>query len=195
MFNLRCVIALGMTLALSGCATHYRPLELRNDPGGNYETSVQVDPGGILVYETKITPRTFPVVLILTDSNLYPPRFEFTIRQVLAQLGVTNVFNVEEFRQFAMDQRFDLFGSKFNSDSISRFSAQIAPVMVISASYRYVFQGRVRVTLRVIDGRSNLPLLQVDHPRNVTLDFVGEALLPVFNQLRRWYRDSSGKPI
>jgi hypothetical protein len=177
---------------LGGCPSQYRSVQL-DQKTGEYSTSVRVDPGGILKYETNVNPTAFPIVLLATQSNLRASVFEFTMRNTLADLQNVRVMNVSEFRQYAADKEFELPKEKLTPEAIGQFSAQVVPVLVVFA--HYVGQGgaKVRFNLNVIDGRSGNVLLAVDHPKTVWSNFDAEALLPVLNVLRRWYTETSTK--
>lgn len=185
-----CLCSLLACVMLSGCAHQYVPLQL-DEKSLAYPTSTQVDPGGVLAYNTQVNPKIFPVVLLVANSNNRASIFEFTMRTALAQLNATDVFNPAEFRKFAADRHVVLDGDKLDGTAIQRFSNTVAPVLLVEAVYRFVGDARMMVGVRVTDGRTGTVLLAVNHPRTVWNNFDSEALYPMLNQLRRWYLASS----
>lgn len=178
-----------LLLTICACATTYQPLKV--DPKTElYPTSVTVDPGGIETFATSSNPRTFPVVLLLTESTYRPANFSFMIRDALFQAGVTRVYTSSEFRAMAEDQKFAL-GDKIDSEVIKRYSATIVPVLVVSASYVNAGDANTVTALSVQDGRSGQMLLKLDHPKMVWWSFDTEALYPVLNELRKWVKAST----
>ena len=179
-----------IALSLSACSTHFHTLK-PDDRTGFYPTSAQVDPGGILKFDTSIDPRNSAYVLLVSESNIRPAGFSFTLRSALAQSGLTRVYTLDEFKQLAQDKGFTFQDDKINAESLRRFSTEIGSVLVVDMTYRFVGDARMRSTLIVGDARTGKTLLQVDHPRLVWSDFDAEALYPVLNQLRKWIKDSS----
>jgi hypothetical protein len=180
------VIALAI---LGGCATTYQPLKV-DEKTGLYPTSAQVDPGGVQIYVTTTNPRSFPVVLLLTESNYRPAGFAFMIRDALAQVGITNVYTPEEFRAMAHDQKFTV-PDRLESETIKRYSDSIAPVLVVSASYVNAGDANTMTELSIQDGRTGQILLKLDHAHMVWWSFDSEALYPVLNKLRLWVKAST----
>jgi hypothetical protein len=183
-------LTLGALLAaISACATTYQPLKV--DPKSEmYPTSVTVDPGGIETFVTSSDPRSFPVVLLLTESTYRPANFSFMLRDALAQAGITRVYTPSEFRAMAQDQNFAA-GDTLDSELIKRYSATVAPTLVVSASYVNAGDANTVTALSVQDGRTGQTLLKLDHPKMVWWSFDTEALYPVLNQLRRWVKAST----
>ncbi len=175
---------------LSACSTHYQTLKV-DERSGQYPTSSQVDAGGVLTYDTSVDSRGFPVVLLITNANIRPSGFEFTVRHALAQSGFSRVYTIDEFRLLAADKGFAFADEKIDAEAVRRFSSQVAPVLVVDITYRFVGDARMRSLLIVGDGRTGKALLRVDHHKTVWSDFDAEALYPVLNQLRKWIRDSS----
>jgi hypothetical protein len=188
--NLKTTASIIFLALTSGCATNYLPLKV-DEKTGFYATSTEVDPGGILAFKTNINPRSFPVILLLTESNNRPNSLEFTTRNALAQAGFKNVYSADELRQFAIDHKFSFQDDQFTRESLRRFSNEITPVLAIDIRYNYIGDARTRTTLLVTDTRSSTNLLVVDHPKLVWSNFDSEALYPVLNQLRKWLASSS----
>lgn len=176
--------------SLAACSTHYHTLKV-DDQTGLYPTSTQVDPGGILTYDTSIDPRTSAYVLLITEANIRPSGFSFTLRSALAQSGITRVYTLDEFKVLAQDKGFTFPDDRINAESLRRFSTEFGPVLVVDMTYRYVSDARMRSLLVVGDARTGKALLRVDHPKLVWSDFDAEALYPVLNQLRKWIKESS----
>lgn len=190
MNQIRKLLLLLFAASLAACSTHYHTLKA-DDRTGLYPTSTQVDPGGILTFDTSIDPRASAYVLLITEANIRPSGFSFTLRTALAQSGITRVYTLDEFKQLALDRSFKFQDDKINAESLRRFSKEIGPVLVVDMTYRFVGDARMRSTLSVGDGRTGKALLRVDHPRLVWSDFDAEALYPVLNQLRKWIKESS----
>lgn len=176
-------------LLLAGCSSFYHTLKV-DDTTGLYPTSSQVDPGGVLAYDTSIDPRMFRYVLLITNSNLRPSGFAFTVRSALAQSGFTRVYSPEEFKQLAQDRGFVFSDDKLTGEAVRRFSSDIGPVLILDYTYRFVGDARMRSLLVVNDGRTGKVLLRVDHPRTVWSNHDAEALYPVLNQFRKWVKES-----
>lgn len=186
----RSIACTAASLALAGCSTLYQPMVLDNQTG-LYETSTAVDPGGVRTQKLNGKLGDFGAVLLVVDSNLYPSRYEFTLRKVLAELGHTRVINVTEFRAWAKDRQFDLPIDTLTLEHMRQFSNRVSPLLVVSTSYQLVGDARHQTTLQVIDGRNGTPLLSVDHPRMVWMHVDREAIYPVLNELRKWHRTTS----
>ncbi|HVL59441.1 MAG TPA: hypothetical protein VM491_23350 [Burkholderiaceae bacterium] len=144
-----------------------------------------------LSFDTTVDPKSFPIVLLAAGTPVRPAGFEFTVRSALAQLGLTRVYNVGEFRRLAHDLRFAGADDTVNAALVRRFSQEIAPVLVVEATNIPFGEARMRFDLRVIDGRDAKILLNVNHPRFIWVDHDAEVLRPVLNQLRRWARASA----
>jgi hypothetical protein len=175
-------------LLLGACSTLYRPLET-DEKTGLYATSVQVDPGGVLVYDTSTDPKSYRYVLLLTDSNLRPSLFAFTVRHALAQAGVLSVYGPGEFLNLARDR--GLVASSLTTEVVQRFSREIGPVLVVDYRYSFLGDARFYSRLNVVDVGSGKALLRVDHPRVNWANADAEAMYPVLNQLRKWMNDSA----
>jgi hypothetical protein len=181
--------ALALTLQLCGCSPSYQTLRVDPKTDG-YSTSTSVDPGGIAASVTTTDPRTFPVVLLITRSNIRPAGLEFTVRNALAQAGITNVYDAEEFSRYCSDRHLTVEPDHLDGDVIRKVSTDLVPVLVVNMSYMLVGEARMHAVLQVVDGRTGEVLLRVDHPRLVWSSFDGEALYPVLNQLRGWIKSS-----
>jgi hypothetical protein len=176
-------------LVLASCATTYQPLQV--DPRtSQYATSVQVDPGGIETFVTTSDPKSFPVVLLLTDASYRPALFSFMVRDAMAQAGVTGVYTAEEFRAMAEDRRHPA-PDRLGSDYIKDFSSSVAPVLVVSATHNNVGGANTLTTLSVQDGRTGKVLLKMNHTRLVWMSFDTEAIYPVLNKFREWVKAST----
>jgi hypothetical protein len=178
-----------LTVSLAACSTHYHTLKA-DELTDLYPTSTQVDPGGILSFDTSVDPRASAYVLLITDANIRPTVFSFTLRSALAQSGITRVYTPEELKRLARDRGFTFPDDKISSESLRRFSTNIGPVLVVDMTYRFVGDARMQSILVVSDGRTGRALLRVDHPKMVWSDFDTEALYPVLNQLRKWVKQS-----
>ena len=175
---------------LAGCATTYQPLQV-DSTSGQYRTSIKVDPGGVQTFVTTTDPLTYPVILLTAESNYSPSKFEFMVRSVLAQAGMTAVYNTEEFKNYAADRHFDAAAPSVNAEMVQKFSKQIAPVLLVNSKYTTGENAWVRVELQIQDAGTGQVLLRVDHNRLVWLSFDSEALYPVLNRLREWVKASA----
>lgn len=176
-----------LAAGLGACST-YAPVKL-DEKTGQYATSTQLDPGATRVWETGVNPKEFKLVLLATQTNVYPLRFEFFARSALFDLGLKRVLNVGEMAALLEDKGL---GDKVDPESIRKLSNSGLPVLVVDM--RSTWDGDVRryVTLKAIDGRNGKTLLSLDHPKLIWMDVDPEAHLPVFNALRNWYQTSSG---
>lgn len=187
---LRVLSLLIAAVLLTACAKNYRALVV-DAKSGTYPTSTQVDPGGVLAFVTTVDPKNFPVVILATDATIRPSIFEFTVRNALAQAGLTRVLNIQEFRAYAKDKGFDLSLDPVGKETMRRYSEHTEPVLLINMSYLIVGEARWHALLAVTDGRTGQSLLNVDHPKLVWSDADGEVLYPVLNQLRDWIKASA----
>lgn len=182
--------AVAAIVLLAGCATQYQTLRV-DEKSGLYPTSTTVDPGGVLVYDTSVAPKSFKYVLLITNSNNRPSGFSFTVRSALAQAGLIAVYTPEEFRLLAQDRGFTFPEDRFTSESLRRFSTENGRVLVLDYTYRFLGNASMSSLLVATDGSTGKTLLRIDHPKHVFWDFDGEALYPVLNQLRKWIKDSA----
>lgn len=157
---------------------------------GLYPTSVQVDPGGVTVYDTSADPKAYRYVLLLTDSNIRPSVFAFTVRQALAHGGVTRVYTPDEFLAIAEDRRLSSNGAQISTELVQRFAKEIGSVLVVDYRYQFVGDARFHSRLSVTDAANGKVLLRVDHPRLNWANADAEAMYPVLNQLRKWMKES-----
>jgi len=175
---------------LSACSTFYQPLQV-DEKTGLYPTSVQVDPGGITVFDTSTDPKTYKYVLLLTDSNIRPSVFSFTVRSALAQAGVIRVYTSDEFLRLARDRGITTSNSQPGTELIQRFAKEIGPVLVVDYTYQFLGDAHYHSRLSVVDAQSGRALLRVDHPRLNWANADAEAMYPVLNQLRKWMNESA----
>ncbi|MBS0578652.1 MAG: hypothetical protein JSR36_05260 [Proteobacteria bacterium] len=189
MANWRFLIPAVAVAMLNACATTYQPLQV--DPKtALYPTSTNVDPGGVQTFVTTTDPKSFPAVLLLSESSFRPANFSFMIRDALAQAGITHVYTTEEFRAMAQDQKFST-ADPLDSQTIKHYSETVARVLVVSASFTNNGDANTLTTLSVQDGGTGQVLLKLDHTRLVWWSFDKEALYPVLNKLREWVKAST----
>jgi hypothetical protein len=188
--RLQQTLLLLLAVSLTACSPHYQALKV-DEQTGMYPAFTEVDPGGTLAFDTSVDPQTSPYVLLLTNATFRPPVFSFTVRNALAQSGITRVFTPEEFKQLAQDKGFTFSSDKNILEELSRFSSEVGPVLVVAMSYRFIGEARARSTLVVGDAQTGKILLRVDHHKTVWSNADAEALYPVLNQLRKWIKESS----
>jgi hypothetical protein len=176
-------------ISLTACSTLYQPLK-PEEKTGLYPTSVQVDAGGVTIYDTSADPKAFRHVLLLTDSNIRPSVFAFTVRQALAHGGITRVYTSDEFLAIAEDRRLASAGAQINTELVQRFAKEIGSVLVVDYRYQYLGDARFHSRLSATDAANGRVLLRVDHPRLNWANADTEAMYPVLNQLRRWMNES-----
>ena len=176
-------------LIISGCSTPYQPLKI-DGKSGFYATSVQVDPGGVMIYNTTIDPTKFRFVLLLTDSNIRPTVFAFTIRQALAQSGIFRVFTPEEFLALAKDRGLLTNSNRLSPELVKQFAAAHGDTMIVDYSQQHLGDANFYATLKITDGQNGNQLLRVDHRRLNWSNIDEEVMYPVLNQLRRWVNQS-----
>jgi len=190
--RLRQTLLLLLAVSLTACLGHYRTLEI-DEQTGLYPTSTQVDPGGTLVFDTSVDPRSFSYVLLNTRTNLKPTQLSFTVRSALAQSGITKVYTPAEFKQLAQDRGFTFPNDTISTDDLRNFSAVVGSVLVVDMIYRN--DARAMSLLVVNDGRTGKALLRVLHQKTVWGNLDAEALYPVLNQLRKWIKESKGGAV
>jgi hypothetical protein len=183
------LLFIGILFLTTGCASTYRTLKV-DAQAGLYPTNSQLDPGATTVYDTSVDLRAFPIVLLITDTNLQPSVFEFTVRTALAQAGIINVFSSIEFFALAKSKGIDVSDSRVTPAIVRSFSSRVAPVLSIEYSLEGSSGGQKQSTLVVTDTRTNRPLLQLDQKSSVG-DINTGAMYPVLNQLRRWIKAST----
>ena len=181
-----------LAASLAACSGHYRTLEI-DEKTGLYPTYTQVDPGGTLVFNTSVDPRSFSYVLLNTRTNLKPTQLSFTVRSALAQSGITKVYTPAEFKQLAQDRGFTFPNDTISTDDLRNFSAVVGSVLVVDMIYRN--DARAMSLLVVNDGRTGKALLRVLHQKTVWGNLDAEALYPVLNQLRKWIKESKGGAV
>jgi hypothetical protein len=184
-------LAAGATLVcLSACSTLYQPLKL-DEKTGQYPTSVQVDPGGVTALDTSKDPRQYRHVLLLTDANVRPSVFAFTVRQALAQAGIVRVFTTDEFAALAADRGIAGADGQITNAQIQRFSKDVGSVLVIDYRYQFLGDARFLAQLSATDATTGAVLLRVNHPRLNWANADAEAMYPVLNELRKWIQLSA----
>lgn len=191
-------VRLSLLLALSGlaaCATpQYRPLVVDSARQG-YPTDIQVAPGAVLVRDTSIHPRQFPVVMLGTSTHYRPTWFQFAMREALAQLGETRVFTPAEFRNLMQDHQQPTDAPQLTMAAVQKFSTEVKPVLIVDIAYVHVDAYRERCTLKVTDGRTGKRLLEVNHLMSSANSREARVLYPVLNELRAWYTESSRRSV
>jgi len=188
-FRLRRHTALLATAALMvGCSTTYKPMAV-DAKTGLYDTSTQVAPGNIASAKTRVSPADFGAVLVIADSNRYPSRLEFVARRALAEIGYGTVMNLQEWRAWAADRKFEVPDDKVTGQVLKDFSSRVSPVLIVDIRYGWMGDTQHFAGLRVVDGRTLQSLLVVNHPKGVWANVDSEVIYPVLNELRKWHRE------
>lgn len=190
---LRITVVLLM-MALTGCASRYRPLQL-DERTSQYPAAFKLQPENIRRFDTSVNPNSFPVVLMLSRSNYRPFGFEFMMRSAFAQLQNTRVFNQEEFLRFASDKKFAITRDKLYGETMQRFSKEVVPVLVVDLSTDFANNAQWYGSITITDGRSGEMLFFANLNQTVFSDVDSEVIYPLLNELRRWYAESSNKTL
>lgn len=156
---------------------------------GLYDTSTQVAPGGIVVAKVRVSPADFGAVLLIADSNRYPSRLEFVARRALGELGYGTVMNLQEWRAWAADSKFEVPDDKITGQLLKDFSIRVRPLLIVDVRYGWLGDTQHFGGLRVVDGRTLQSLLVVNHPKGVWMNVDSEVIYPVLNELRKWHRE------
>ena len=143
-----------------------------------------------MIYNTTIDPTKFRFVLLLTDSNIRPTVFAFTIRQALAQSGIFRVFTPEEFLALAKDRGLLTNSNRLTPELVKQFAAAHGDTMIVDYSKKHLGDANFYATLSITDGQNGNQLLRVDHRRLNWSNIDEEVMYPVLNQLRRWINQS-----
>ena len=194
MNSLRLALLAPVLVLLAACGTTYKPLNL-DAKTGMYDTTTQVAPGAVSVSKTKVTPSEFAAVLVVTSSNRYPTRLEFLVRHALLDMGYHNVVNITEFREWARDSSFALSSAPLTPATVKAFSSRVSPVLIVDMRFSHVGGTTHQASLRVTDGRSLEPLLQVNHVKTLWASADEEILYPVLNELRKWQQKMGREPV
>ena len=186
-------LAVAALLTIAGCAQYAPP---KIDPKtGQYSTIAEIDKSSYREYVTDVDPRNYRFVALATNSNIYPGRFEFFIRNALAELGTTRVLNRDELVQLAR-QHPKLQNLTSISDPLAlKHVSEVAGPMLLIRVDSLAPTGALRIMrLLVTDATTGRVLLRIDHRKTVWLDADSEVHLPLLNALRQWYLASTGKP-
>lgn len=176
-------------LALFGCAAPNPNLEV--DPKTDrYPTSTRVHSDAILTYDTSVNPKRFSYVLLSASSEYRPTQIEFRVRVLLAQLGYLRVFNNEEMLELAKDRQLESGATFITGPAARRLSSAIGPILMINAGLR-----RNSFGLELIDATTGTKLLDIQWSTAILVSYDAEVILPVLNELRRWHREASSRPM
>lgn len=195
MNKLHHVVTLSMlALSLGGCASFYTPPQV-NPQTGQYLTSTELDQSAIREYETSIDPRKYKFISLQANSNIHPKRFEFFVRNALADLGLKQALNQDELVALVKSHpKLSSLTSINDPLSIKKISETVGPILMVECVSTWDGDVRRYVTLKITDASSGKILLRVEHPKLIWMDADTEAHYPVFNVLRRWFKEStSGK--
>ena len=172
------------TLLVSGCAV-YAPPKI-DEKTGLYKQTASVQPGAIEKRDTNVDLKKFRFAYLISDTNVYPARFEYFARSPLARAGITRVLNTREMQEWGNQP--ELAGITSLSDPISqrRLSERIGPILLIQLSSMWDGDVTRNVSLTVTDLSSDKVLLQIRHDKFVWMEVDSEAHYPVFNELKKW---------
>jgi hypothetical protein len=173
------------TLFVSGCAV-YAPPKI-DEKTGLYKQAAALDPGEIRKRDTNVDLKKFRFAYLISDSNVYPGRFEFFARSALARAGITRVLNTHEMTEW-ISSTSELSEIASLSDPISqrRLSERIGPVLLIQLSSMWDGDVTRDVDLVVTDLSTGKAMLEIHHHRFVWMEVDSEAHYPVFNELKKW---------
>lgn len=181
-----------LCLIASGCGT-YKPVKI-DSKTGLYGTSTELEKSAIRKYETSVDPNSFKFVYLNANSNVFSKRFEFFIRDALADLGITRVVNQEELIALVKSHP-KLHGINSVTDplSIQKISEIVGPILLVD--FESIWDGDVSryVTLRVSDASNERVLLHVEQNKFIWMEVDPEAHYPVLNALRQWFKASSNQ--
>jgi hypothetical protein len=175
-------------LFISGCAT-YAPPKV-DEKTGMYKASASLDGGAVEKRDTNVDLKKFRFVYLVTQSNVYPGRFEFFARSALAHAGFTNVLNTQELTEFITETpALSSITSVGDLVSRRRLAQLIGPIMFVQVSSMWDGNVRRDVTLTVVDLSSGKTLLQIDHNKLIWADVDSEAHYPVLNEFNKWVKE------
>lgn len=181
----KCRLILCLLIVLSGCAS-YAPPKI-NDKTGLYDTSTSLDEGAVQNRNTNLNLRKYRFVHLVTETNVYPGRFEFFTRAALARNGLTTVLNTDELAEMvASNPRFSSIQSVTDPVSLRRLAEQVGPILQVRLSSRWDGDVRRYVTMTVRDLATGEQLLHIYHSKMIWSDVDGEAHYPVLNELKKW---------
>jgi hypothetical protein len=172
------------TLIVSGCAV-YAPPKF-DEKTGLYKQGAALDAGAIEKRDTNVDLKRFRFAYLISDSNVYPGRFEFFARSALAHAGITRVLNTAEMLEWVNTPELSEIPSLSDPVSQRRLSERIGPVLLIRLSS--IWDGDVTrdVDLAVTDLSTGKELLHIHHHRFVWVEVDSEAHYPVFNEFKKW---------
>jgi hypothetical protein len=169
----------------AGCA-HYTPPKV-DSKTGMYGAMASVAPGDIQKRETNVDLRKFRFVYLITQTNLYPARFEFFTRSALARMGFKNVLNQEEVAALVTETpELSSLQSEQAQIAVRHLSERAGPVLLVYV--RSMWDGDVRryVNLEVVDLSDGRTLLKLHHEKLIWIDVDAEAHYPVLNEFKKW---------
>lgn len=181
-----------LCLGLAGCAS-YAPVQV-DQKTGMYSTTTELDKSAIREYDTTVDLQAFRFVYLNANSNVYPGRFEFFVRNALADLGVTQVLNQDELVAFVKAHPKLKDVSSVNDPlAIKKVSEAVGPILMVE--FNSIWDGDVRryVTLKITDASTGRKLLHVEQDKLIWMSVDPEAHYPVLNVLRQWVKACSNK--
>jgi len=187
-----------LCLAVVGCGSNVFYLPVHVDPKTDmYSTTSEVNKSAILEYDTSVDPRKFRFVALYASSNAYPGRFEFFIRNALAELGIKQVLNQGELEALVKAQP-KLKDIPWIGDhlALKRVSDTVGPILMIECNSTSSGSAWRYVTLKISDVSTGRTLLHIEQHKMVWTSVDSEALYPVLNVLRQWFKASTNrKPV
>jgi hypothetical protein len=179
---------------LGGCAANAYQSPKFDSQTSRYLTSTNIDASAIVVRDVNIDLSKFKFVYLSTNSNVFPGRFEFYVRNVLHRAGLKNVINAGEMSSFILDNpKTQDIVSTSDAVALRRIAEKVGPYLLVTLNSYWDGNVRRNVTLKIIDASTGKTLLQINHPKFIWTNVDGEAHLPVFNEIQSWADDTTGR--
>ena len=190
--NIKNATLVCLLATLSGCAS-YAPPKI-NDKTGFYETITNLDEAAIRTRNTDVNLGKYRFVHLVSETNVYPGRFEFFTRAALAKNGFTRVLNTDELTELiASNSRFSSIQSISDPVSLRRLAELFGPILQIRFSSRWDGDVRRYVTMTITDLTTGEQLLHIYHSKLIWSDVDAEAHYPVLNEFKKWADACSAK--
>lgn len=173
-----------------GCSVS-QPLKI--DPvSGEYPTRTKLEPSATSTFNTSVNPAKNHLIVISRPlAGNRPTQADYFVRTVIAQTGITQVYSVAEFANYARDHGMQVTGNELSRADILRLGRSMTPLLLLELDYNHEPNSRVHCGIRIFEASSGNTLLDVGHFKAIISDTTSEALFPVLNELRRWFKAAS----
>ena len=189
---LRCVISFLALIIMGACSTSsqfYVP-QPANPGSALYPASTAVSEGDYQKRDTKVSLKGFRFVYLQTDSNNYPGRFHFFVRQALARNGLLQVLSESELADWVKDQGLSIDDKELNdADSLRKLSDSIGPILLVQMKSMSDTRGGHDVVLNVDDLSTGKTVLRIRHSRIIVANIDKTMHYPVFNAFTQWVNE------